>query len=234
MKPKTSLLFTLATVLIVVGITWTKSSSQQNVNERGTIAWHVQNAKKSGKKQVEIPAPIPIYAAVNGLDDALARFTTVVAQLVEMKSYVQDRSKIVTWYKFRVLEYLSQPPQSECPDCLNDIVIPEELRPLQADEFVVSDVGGSVLVDGVEVSSRDSEFRQSFSLSQKYLLFLSLDSSRRVGSLNIGPSAIFTIDSDDVLAPVTKRPHPIGQDIEKTSRNSLSRVKEYVRQRLNK
>jgi len=224
----------LATVLIVGGISWTKSSSQENARERGTVAWHVQQAKKMGRKQAEIPAPVPIYAAVNGLDDALSRFTTVVVQPIEKKSYVQDRSGIVTWYKFKVVEYLSQPPQSVCPDCLNDIIVPEELLPLQGGEFLVYINGGVVTVDGVEVLGRGNEFQQSFSLSQKYLLFLSLDSSRGVGSLNIGPSGIFTIDSDDVLTPVTKRAHPIRQDIEKTSRNSLSGIKKHAWERFNK
>ena len=86
----------------------TRDGARKDLADCGTLDCFAKRAKEKGQKEVYVPTPLEAPPAVGGWDDALARFTVVVAELVEKKSYVESPRNLVTWHKFKVVEYLSR------------------------------------------------------------------------------------------------------------------------------
>ena len=224
------LIFTIG--IVVKNTSVGQQQSGERAQDRGTLAWHVREARARGRQQVTISTPIPLLAAVSGIDNALSRFTVVIAEPLTMRTRAQDRSNLETWVKFRVLETLSQNPP-ECPACLSGVEPPVELLPLEENEILVPIAGGRLELDGVEIISRSDNFPE-LSTSRKYLLFLSLDSSRKLGMLHVGPYGVFTVnEANDVVEPIANQPHPLRADVENRHSNSLRRLREHIRSRSN-
>ena len=140
------------------------------------------------------------FNSVATLDDAFARYTVSVGEPVLTRSYVIDDIAIATWYKVRVSETLSQKPLFQCSNCgpLSMPDPPSDLLPLNSDEILIYRPGGSAQVSGVTIN-QDVEQFPTFNVSQKYLLFLNYDSSKKVATPAIGPTGVFAVTSTDVL-----------------------------------
>jgi hypothetical protein len=134
-------------------------------------------------------------------------------------------------YKFRILERLSSPAaDSGCFQCLEWIEPPPELIPIEEDEFIAPMAGGTMEIDGIKVINKSQDF-PDFSIGQKYLLFLTFDSGRSVGTFQLGPKGVFSIKDDDTLEPVNSLAHPLRRDLEVNNGKSLGRLKESIKKR---
>jgi hypothetical protein len=196
---------------------------------RGTIAWHVKQAKLKGKAKVKLSPVVDTPAVVRSLDEAVSQYAVVVGQLVEKRSYIATEDSLTTWNKFKVEEVLSEPASPICPSCLKHLVGPPDMLPLSRDEILFPTNGGLVTADGVQVESNDTELGEHFSGSQKYLLFISLHPSKRVGKLQLGPDGVFVINSLDQLTPIEPASTPLKQDLQSRFGSSLKLLKEFLK-----
>jgi hypothetical protein len=237
MKVELTVLIVLIGVLTIGGKTLSSPGHNQGQNSnpgedrRGTIAWHVKKAKSKGKNKAKLLPVENNFAVVSGLQDALAQYTVVVAELAKKKSYVNNDDDLITWNKFRVLEVLSRPAGQQCPDCLPGLNAPSDVGPLSPGEILLPTSGGAVVIDGVEVESEDKDFREHFLPSRKYLMFISLDETRGIGRLSLGPYGVFTIAPDGRVQPTTSVENPLGRELETESNRSLNLLRERLQNR---
>jgi len=203
----------------------------QSAPDRGTIAWRVRLAKAKGEREVVLDPPTVLYAASgSNLDEVLSNYTAVIAEPVAQRSYVSDdRQEVVTWYKFRIVENLSGRNFASCPTCSSSIKPSEEMLPLDADQFLMAKYGGVVVIDGIKVTTRQLGFPQ-FSMSTKYLLFVSLDSSG-VAGMAVGPEGIFSVSDEGLLQPINDTPHTIKRELATRFDSSVYQLKHELKNR---
>lgn len=195
-------------------------------DDRGTIAWHVRQAKANGRSHVDLPAAIGVSAHVGSLDEALAHYTVVVARPVASTVRMPDKYGIVTWWRLAILDRLNVRPLSDFePD-----QIPTELLPLAADEIVITQHGGTIQVDDVTVTLKDKNY-PLLSSQHTYLLFLKLDPSGKVGWVQLGGDGIFEITADRQIAPLTPRTTRFRDDVHLLTSGSLDRLQTEIKQR---
>ena len=81
---------------------------------------------------------------ISTVDDVLSHYSVVVAELVGRRV---GADAVDTWYKFRISELLAEQPNNPL-EALMDRV-PQDLLPLQPEEFLIVQNGGKLVVDGV-------------------------------------------------------------------------------------
>ncbi|MFN2454654.1 MAG: hypothetical protein ABR577_10590 [Pyrinomonadaceae bacterium] len=202
-----------------------QSSLSQTMPEKGRLKWHAQKAKAKGQQEVFLSGPIVEYdgsASSISTDELLSDYTVVEARPIDARSSFSDSNEIITWYKFKILDTLSRQNSPACNSCPTPEP-PQELLPLQVDEFLVSKVGGSLMIDGVKVTMLEGGF-PPFKINQEYLLFISKHESG-VTEIAGGPIGVFNITGDGALTPINSQPHPIKERIVKNLGDSLDKVR---------
>ncbi len=231
-------LLVLTVVILAVGNN-TKRSLQiqqkqladlEKAPDRGTINWHVRVAKAKGEKRIALPVQRPEYASgVKDLDEALKYTGLILAKPIEMKSVFVADAGINTWYKFKILDYLSTKPLPQC-SCGSDLVIPEGLSNLGQDEILIPYGGGEVEVDGIKLVYEAPEW-PPFEIAKEYLLLLQTDSSGKIGLIMMGPSGVFTVDDHDRLKPINNKDHPVTTEINGRFSSSVQLIKNHLHNR---
>lgn len=192
--------------------------STRNIDEalaKGRIRIAAEAAKAKNQREITVPAPIGIYAQVTNLDQALANYTTVIARTVSKHSYLTTDSKeIATWYKFEVIDFLSQPRTARCSSCPSLKTMPTEIAPINDNEIVVVRNVGTVIVDDVKVTSISNNFPE-FQLKQQYLLFISVDLNTRVGSIELGPAGVSIVEGDGEISPASSTANKLNSELRK-------------------
>jgi hypothetical protein len=233
MRAKFALL-PVAFLLILVGVVTGLTQNSRRAHPgrgQGLLKDSASKAKAEGKSEVVVRAPIYRPAAPRSLDQAFRYHTAVIATPVDKTSYVQAPDEIVTWYKFKVAEYLNRQPAVECSACPSPPSPPEGMSPLQEDEILIPRPSGSVEIDGVRVISVESGF-PPFMRSKKYLLFVQFDSSGRVGMLRMGAYGVFDVDENGAIRHINNTDHPFKREIETPGGvgNDIERLKAKVRE----
>lgn len=193
----------------------------------------IKRARAEGKQEIQLLPRIPYYASVNSLDEALANYSTVLAKPVSSHVQLNSESQdIETWYKMQVVDFLSHPNQFiPCSACRSrqGETIPPKVFPTQENEFVLVKNTGSLVSDGIKVTSNDATF-PDFDLNQTYLLFLSLDLNTRIGAIELGPAGVAKINSDGELVPVNKNQPRLSEAL--TNRyGKVDKIKEQLKLR---
>lgn len=229
---KFAILLSVSVILLVLTSIWKTSSNYQQGQRYGTIRQQaredptslrarLKKAKPNASNEVIFGAPEPILADVSSLDEALANYSVIVAIPIDAMSIQTDPRNIVTYYKFRVLEKLSQKhlPLTGVPENL-----PSELPSLKDNEIYVLEGGGSVVIDGIKVTQKSL---YGYSLSEKYLLFTSKNSSETVAMVSLGKYGVFRISAndDDTLQPIATEVTPVARDMKERHANKISRLK---------
>lgn len=189
----------LTSVVVIYGASkWRDARDEQNYRV-GTFKERLQRAKARGDKKMRSGGVIPLYAHAS-LDQALEIYDLVIGEFVSSKSFAaDDDGTVLTWYKFKVHETLSQAKHR-----VSEIDSPPtELYPLASDEILIWKTGGSVELDGMEIEMEDLTF-PAFQNSKKYLLILALDPAQQAGTVAVGPSGALMIKPDGTLEPVVK------------------------------
>lgn len=227
-----------AVLLLALGTASVNTTRQQHELEaieraadRGQLKWYAKRAKIKGEKQAVFRAGIPYYVAPKDLDEALAYYDVVLAEVADSKSTSVHPMEIETWYKFRVVEHLSRKEIADCPTCPGTRPPLAEMLPLNGDEILIPKGGGVMEVDGVKLFCVDPDF-PPFAKSRQYLLFLDLNPSTRVGSLRMGPSGVYLLNPGNVLKPVNAGSrYKVNDEITAKYGDSLTSLKDSIEKR---
>lgn len=219
-------------LLIAVAVTVLTSSKPNKVSAfqagvvPGSLEALANNCLEHNLQSVTIPAYNLWHEGVSGIDEAASVYSIVIAHPLSKHSFVLDSEShlIESWYRFAITEVLSLKPFSTCTECPPSPDPPASLLPLGPGQLLVAHNGGSVTVNGVEINSIDQAF-PDYQMSQNYLLFLRMDTSKRVGRTSLGPAAVFTISSNGTLATVAEGTHPLAQDIIERYGNSVANLR---------
>jgi hypothetical protein len=187
----------------------------------GSLEALAQNCAANGIQSIDINTMLWEYEGINGIDDAVSKYTAIVAHPVSSTSYVwsSELQIIGTWYKFAVTETLSQRPHIPCDACNTDP--PASLLPVTAGQLLVPKYGGSVIISGVTINSIDTDF-PAYQTSQSYLIFLDVDQAKGVGNVGGGGVAVFAISGNGVLTPALSTRSALAEDISQRYGNSLT------------
>lgn len=203
--------------VITAAAAWSgQSSSGTSAAEPGSIRWHAQRAQQQGTTSITIPAPRGMFEKISSLDQALSTYHVVVGMPIASVTQVLDNNHVYTWYKLRILESLVSHPNPEVPA----VSIPEALLPVKANEIIVHVPQGTVTVDGVRITVTDPD-SHLLTLHEKYLLFLSPDSSGQFAYLRAGPNSTFLIKPDNKIAPLVDTQSHMQVDVEASTGGSL-------------
>jgi hypothetical protein len=231
MKTKVLGFILIFAALLAVGLNHTASKDRRQPPQQplepthDRLRWASQKARMEGIRKVTLETPIGYYlgtASAITVDRALSTYTVVVAKPIEQRTYRETDNDLITWYKFRILEALSETKSPPCPGCQTSTP-PAEMFPLQPDEFFMPKSGGNLTEDGIEIEQIEPGFPK-FELGQKYLLLLSMDSSN-IATTGGGPLGVFTIDENGSTTPLTETPHLIKEGMKQRFGNSLDRLK---------
>lgn|GEM_PF-3775736 len=199
----------IGTLILALGLVFgfqRYKSSQELIDamRRGRLATAVERAKASGKREIKLDAPVGYYAAVPNLADALSHYTTVLAEPInESTQLSSDGQQIETWYKFKA-EFLSKPKINGCDLCPSAQNMPAKFQPLQQDELVLKRYIGSIMIDGVTVTVNDDDF-PVFKRGEQYFMFVKLNPTMGVASLELGPEAVSVIDANGRFSPFSPK-----------------------------
>lgn len=192
------------------------------------VQWYVQKAKAANKKEIILPAPHIDYGGNTlsmNLDKALSFYSLIVAEPYEEHQYLVDDDKIVTWYKFKIDEKLFINNKPACPFCTPPL-IPADLQPIGDNEFVASKNGGSIVIDGVKVTTYDESFPQ-LQIGRKYLLFVSMYPSK-VAEIGMGHNGVFDLTDNENMRSINDRFHPVKKELNEKFGNSLSNLRTHI------
>ncbi len=236
MKTKLVALAAVILVLTIVAIIRTAPGGRQQPSQReiaeleekerrGRISFdeRVQLARARGEQRIVMPANMTLYPVARSADELaelLPRYTVVIARPLEERSYITGENVIGSWHKFKIVETLAQAPPLPA---YASRTIPQELLPIAEDEFVVHREGGTVTVNGVEVTQNDSSI-PPFQASPRYMLLLSLDPTTRIGELPLGPHGILPINPDNSL-DARREGHPLQQVVRNRHSGSIERLR---------
>src|SRR4029077_9764796 len=135
-------------------------------------------------------------AQPESLNDALAHTTLVLAKFLG-RATTHDDDFVVTWRKYQILEKFSSPPiVSQGSDEPFTTYVPTSLLPIAQNEFVMAEIGGTDIVEGVTITMRNSENR-TLPEAKPLLMFLQLASSGTIGALNYGSIGAFWADQSE-------------------------------------
>jgi hypothetical protein len=193
-----------------------------------SIASIARRAKSQGKTSVSAPGKIIDYPGENmNLDEALQNYSVIIAEPIESKSYITDSSdEISTVYKFRIVETLSQRNAVFCNACsVNDVS--DKLQPALYNEFLFQLSGGTITVDGVEVTMTSSGIPK-FEKGERYLMFISFTPGGMARPA-AGISGLFRISSDESLEAMSKGKDRLPVEIAARFSKSLSMFKRAIK-----
>jgi len=236
MNIKMIILVVVIATLAVVGVVRTTSKSRypesqrfelKDKEKRNTLALkeRVELAKMRGERQILIPGSISANVEVENLDEAFSIYTVVIAQPIEAKSFLDVHDAIKSWYKFKVIETLSKkaPPADTF---FGDP--PDDMLPLKDNEILVPRLNGTVVIDSVKVTAPDSDF-PTLDKSQKYLLFLSVDTTGKIGRLELGSAAVASITADAKIETTDKQQDRLKLEMKDRYNSSLNQLKEKLK-----
>jgi hypothetical protein len=214
-------------VLIGVGVTATFRTPQENSGAGKSIELMARQAKAEGKSRITIPGPIIDYPNMGlSLDEVLKKYSALVVEVAESTSFVPASDDIRTAYKFRIVEFLSQKPAKVCEKCSPLTDVSDKLSTAKVNEFVLEVSGGTVTIEGVEVTMTGGKLR--FAEGKKYLMLVSFTPGG-MAQLAVGPSGVFRIKEDDSLESISNPKHLVPAQIASRFSNNLSTFKQAAR-----
>ena len=233
MLPKLIAAIACVIVLVALGAT---AFLNNGIQKSDTVPWAERNSlketarrtKEEGRTKVTISGPwVNNPGMSTKLDEALQNYSVVVSEMIASKSSVFDAYGIQTWYKFRITDTLSRRDAENCPTCPDVPEPPKEFIPISADEFLLATGGGTVDIDGVEVTVNHRSLPE-FESGKKYLLVISLTRTG-VALLGAGPAGVFQVADDDKLEAVNRHNYALQAEIRDRFNGKLSELKSHAK-----
>jgi hypothetical protein len=191
------------------------------------LHWYAEKTKAKGQSEITLDAPFIDYpgnSPSTHVDEALSSFSTVIAEPIKQEVVADDNGDILTWYKFEIIESLSEKNPYDCDGCPGP---PEDFLPINENQFAMAKYGGTVTIDGVKLTMVDPTFPQ-LKLRQQYLLFISRNSSG-IATIGVGPNGVFEVEPNGSITPINRNPHSIKDDVKKRFDKSLDKFREHAR-----
>ncbi len=183
-----------AVVALVVGCVSPIDMRAQSPDASAEFRAIAQQARLLGMSSYDLPRPIEEYGEQEQLDAALQHTTLTLANLVASVP-VAEGTTIVTWKKYRIIEQFSKEdvhlPMEGLPKS-----VPKSLLPLRPGEFLLAETGGTLTVDGVQITMRPPA-RTPLPAGNLHLMFLVFGASGEVAASNYGPCGMFWVDKDN-------------------------------------
>jgi hypothetical protein len=190
--------------------------------EWGTLKGEVLDAKAEGLDEVELYV-LGCGSDIGRLNVALGRDTVVLAE-VNGKKTLADPFGLRTWYRFKIVETLSEKPMPKYPTYNSLPDPPSEMQPLSRDEFVLLEANGQMEIDGVRVIQRSNGV--AFKEGETYLLFLHIEPRKRVGVRSAAdPVGVFLVAKDGTFKSYIDRPYPFRDEMTKRYGNSIEKLR---------
>ena len=188
----------------------------------GTLKGRILDAKAEGLDEVQLSVLICGWD-IGNLREALQRDTVMLADVIDKKTFA-DTDGLRTWYQFRIVETLSEKPLPKYPMYSTFPDPPEEMMPLQEDEFVMVETNGQMVIDGVRVTQLSNSVR--YSVGGTYLIFLHLDPAKRFAVRSgTDPTGVFLVGKDGTFKAYIDEPHPLRDDLYKQYGNSIENLR---------
>ncbi len=194
--------------------------SQQDIPQPYTLRWRAQRALANGETEIS-QVLNPSRSGVTDVAEAISLYSLVVAQPVA-SVVVENDGTVATWHKFRIIEALTSRPL--CTECGPLPDPPAELGVIASDQLAVPKLSGTMVVDGVTITTEEADFPELLQ-SQCYLLFVAVAPGKRVASMAIGPVGVYILDPNNVFVPVTQNPNHIAGGLATSYGNSLEQLK---------
>lgn len=198
------------------------ANKEQEWKDPTTLRARLEKEKAKGLRKVIFPAPELEYPDEISLETAIAQTTVVVADVLDKQSRMIDPGNIATFYKLVIIEKLSESNPSFNP---RDQDFPGDLPPLGPNEMYFAGIGGTIMLDDVEVTVRE-DF-EDLRVNGRYLFFLSPTESGKFSLGKIGPRGVFTVAGDGQLDSRLRR-LKLGQELEVKAGNSLTKLKTLI------
>jgi hypothetical protein len=231
MSKKIALVVLIALLLLGLGLRRIVNSSQgdKRCDQASNIEELARNCRYQGKSRVVIPGPIVEYGGANSsFEEMAAASSAVIAEPIASKSYLYNPYSIGTWYKFRIIEPLLLRPPKHCDSCPPMSAPPQELSSLLSNELLLGVDGGSLSVEGVEIT-QTSGCIPPFEKGEKYLLFVSFLPGG-IARLAAGPAGIFKLTDQDSLKGVDITKRKAYDDVKNRFGNKLSLLRSHINQ----
>jgi hypothetical protein len=224
-------------VVVLVGVSivglrnplWFRTlARQRDPVKTGTLRGYAREASADGLTSITFSVS-PFYMGPSSLDDVVSDYSTVVAQLLRQEvTYNETEDDITTWYKFRISETLSKKPFIPCTGCTGSEVQPANLLPLRPGEILVPLMGGATMIENVIVVRKLESF-PGFVDGKTYLLFLNIDTTSSMGSLDFGPRGALLVSADNILMPVMPSEDLMIVDMASQYGSSLNQLREALK-----
>lgn len=196
--------------------------------EPGTLDWYAEQAQLEGASGWELGSGKFEYIEPATWDEVLATQSFVVVEPIEHRSYPNQSNKgIWSWWRFRLLETLSQNSVASCYTCSIPTVLPADFPAPLSDQIVLEKYSGSLFHNGVWLTAVEPSFPE-YVIGQKYLLILDLDPRDRSGSVRMGPLGVYRVDPSGIMTCVCEsvgRENPYKDDLQARYGNSLNQLR---------
>lgn len=207
------------------------ASQQANAREvvppNKRLEWYARKTKANGENTITLNAPFIDYpgnSMSTHIDEAMSAFSTVIVEPVKQEVVANEDGDILTWYKFEIVESLSEHNAYQCAECPTP---PVDFYPIKDNEFAMAKYGGTVTIDGVNLTMVDPTFPQ-LKLRKRYLLFISRGATG-IATIGVGPNGVFEVGPNGSLTPINRNPHSIKDDIDRRFGKSLDKVRDHAR-----
>lgn len=233
MLPKLLAVVAVVILLIGLGVKGILNSSNQQTNyekwrDKNSLKEIARRSKFERKGKVTIPGPFIDYPGMEmKLEEATRDYSVVVGQVIENKSYPFDSDGVRTWYRFKIIDLLSEKYGDYCHTCPEAPEVPADFSPVSPNEILVATAGGTVNADGVELTMNNRSL-PPFENGKKYLLVISITPSR-VALLGAGPAGIFRVDENERLEAVDKGNRPMQAEISERFAGDLPKLKTHMK-----
>jgi hypothetical protein len=213
------LIAVIACLILVLGLgvksllnTANQKSEKPKWEDRYSLKEFARRGKEQGQRTVTVPGPFVEYTGVNKtLDEARRTDDFIVGEVITSKSYYVDPDGIRTWYRFRIVEVLSENNSEVCDGCPYPLEPPQDFSLIGFNEFLLPINGGTISIDGVDVTVSNRSL-PVLETGKKYLLVMSLSTSR-VAMLRAGPSGVFRVSDDGKIESVNNLSRPMQSEI---------------------
>lgn len=241
MKFKAVVAAALVCSAIVVVVAQSSSQNRQNPTsqevaqlegkeQKGgmTLKERARLARSRGQQKLTLDRPNDPVIEFTDFESALSNHTAVIAQPTASTSYIVEGNglnsldEIVTCYKLKTLEKLSESARSEYP-APGGATSP--LRPLAEGEFITCHVGGTVNVEGVEVTAKKPKY-PSLSLDKSYLLFVKFDATGQVANMPMGSMVSLPLNEDGTFELTDWQPGLLKEKVGNQYGRSVEHLKD--------
>jgi hypothetical protein len=205
----------------------TPSAKGAEAPEAISISHRARQAAALGLKEVKLTMDSGIPMQVSSLSQALETHGLVVAHLLGEQTMLWRDRQVLTWYKFRVSRKIHDGPRptSRALPIVGLAgypadLLPHDLLPLEAGDFLILRGNGTVTMDGVTITAALAD-EPAFEQSKSYLLFLVTDERSEVAVLPMNADGLFQVSDRGDIQSMGDPTHPVVHDIREIHHNRL-------------